>query len=119
MGRLVVEHNEEFPVETQNICSRLSLSVSLLSLAPCLGSLSPLSSPLALFLWPFDLSERIRSFKVLLFLLSGPSLPPLRFKAFRVVEAWVGQVVGAQVFYEVVVVGGCCVMLSVPVHERT
>lgn len=78
----VAELNEDFPIESlgsQNIstflCLCLSLSLPVFSLSPCLSSLSSLlGSQLALFLRPFDLSERVWSFKVLLFPLSGAPL---------------------------------------------
>lgn len=119
----MVEHNEEFPIEslgTQNICSRLSLSVSLLS-GPLSQHLSPLSSQLALFLWPFDLSERVWSFKVLLFLLSGLSLflpSGLGFQSGGSLVPWLGGSGGwGTGFYEVVSRRGVlvCAMLSVTV----
>lgn len=71
-GASVVERNEEFPIESLGI-SRIYLAVCQSTLCPpCLKL--PFLSPLALFLWPFDLSERVWSFKVLLFPLSGVPL---------------------------------------------
>lgn len=65
-GAPVVERNEEFPID--------SVGISRIYLAVCLLSVPLLSAPFPLFLWPFDLSERVWSFKVLLFPLSGVPL---------------------------------------------
>lgn len=80
----------------------VSLSLSVFSLSPCLSSLSSLlGSQLALFLWPFDLGERVWSFKVLLFPLSGAPLFLLSGLGFQsggsvvAVAGWV-RVVGGR-----------------------
>lgn len=85
---------------SSSVCACLSVSFCLSLFPSCLSSLSSLlGSQLALFLWPFDLSERVWSFKVLLFPLSGAPLFLLSGLGFqRAVAAlccgWVGQVVG-------------------------
>lgn len=97
----VAELNEDFPIESlrasEYIRSPVFVSVSL-PLSPCLSSLSSLlGSQLALFLWPFDLSERVWSFKVLLFPLSGAPLFLLSGLGFQsdgspgAVAGWVGR----------------------------
>lgn len=94
------EPNEDFPIESLGagniptfLCLCLSLSVSVCLLS-CLSSLSSLlGSQLALFLWPFDLSERVWSFKVLLFPLSGAPLflpSGLGFQSGGSLVLWLG-----------------------------
>lgn len=96
----MAEPNEDFPIESlgaRNIptflCLCLSLAVSVCLLS-CLSSLSSLlGSQLALFLWPFDLSERVWSFKVLLFPLSGAPLflpSGLGFQSGGSLVLWLG-----------------------------
>ncbi|KAJ4925349.1 hypothetical protein JOQ06_018081 [Pogonophryne albipinna] len=78
------------------VCSALHVRLS--SLSPCLSSLSSLlGSQLALFLWLFDLSERVWSFKVLLFPLSGAPLfllSGLGFQCGGSLVLWLGGLEG-------------------------
>lgn len=71
-----VQDNEEFAVEPLGMQNQsVGLCLPVFSLSPCLCSFSSLlGSQLALFLWPFDLPERVWSFKVLLCPLSGVAL---------------------------------------------
>lgn len=132
--------NEVLMKEPLNSLSSVcvSQSLSVFSLSPCLSSLSSLlGSQLAQFLWPFDLSERVWSFKVLVFPLSGASLFLLSGLGFQSGGSavpwlgglegweWVGWGGGSAGFYEVVRLrwglrgGGGHVMLSASVRRGT
>lgn len=100
---VATEGNEVFHLQsltTLNTSTFLCLSVS-----PFPGSLSfLLGSQLALFLWLFDLSERVWSFKVLLFPLSGAPLfllSGLGFQGCGSLVLWLGGL-GGTGFYEMV-----------------
>lgn len=92
--------NEVLMKEPLNSLSSVcvSQSPSVFSLSPCLSSLaSLLGSQLAQFLWPFDLSERVWSFKVLVFPLSGASLfllSGLGFQSGGNAVPWLGGLEG-------------------------
>lgn len=70
-----------------------SLSVCLLSFLLVSAPFPLLGSQLTLFLWPFDLGERVWSFKVLLFPLSGAPLflpSGLGFQSDGSLVLWLG-----------------------------
>lgn len=83
--------------ELQNLPSSVCVS-QCQPVPPYLSRLSPLlGSQLAQFLWPFDLSERVWSFKVLVFPLSGAPLfllSGLAFQSGGSVVLWLGGLGG-------------------------